>query len=164
MPALFKAYGTRVSEISREPSINPQGSSLCDGIFAGHIGLDSGSIWAAATSNAIGVHLLACMLARIFTGPEATSVWVELVDTRKQKIREDHSEAMYSHKTSASLLAAEQDLSRSDLGNWDSSARAWLQSADQAKQRQHKQLMLILDNASIPISNEPWLYESVMGA
>lgn len=75
------------------------------------------------------------MLARIFTGSEATSVWVGLVEKQKQRIREDHSEAMYTHRLAASMVAAEQELSRIDLGNWDASARAWLQSADRAKER-----------------------------
>lgn len=51
-------------------------------MFASHLGADSTSIWAAVTSGpgAIAVHLLACMLARLFTDLEAISVWVELVE------------------------------------------------------------------------------------
>lgn len=71
-PALFAAYGKRVSEIAKEPEVNPRERR---GIFASQMGPDSSSIWAAVTSgsSAIAVHLLSCMLARIFTGPEATS-------------------------------------------------------------------------------------------
>src|SRR6266487_5870257 len=69
-PELHKAYGTRVSELSQSTKINPKPSSR-DGMFASHIGADSTSLWAAVTSGygAIGVHLLACMLARIWNGP-----------------------------------------------------------------------------------------------
>jgi hypothetical protein len=72
---LFKAYGTRVSEISSMPSINPRNAEDFGGMFACHIGAETTSIWAAATSGsaAIAVHLLGCMLARMFTGPEAIS-------------------------------------------------------------------------------------------
>lgn len=41
--ALFRAYGTRVSEISSEPVVNPTSSDK-DNIFAGQIGLDTASI------------------------------------------------------------------------------------------------------------------------
>ncbi|KAH6688096.1 hypothetical protein BKA61DRAFT_429283, partial [Leptodontidium sp. MPI-SDFR-AT-0119] len=73
---LFRAYGTRVSEICTMPSINPREDSSREGIFASHIGADTASIWAAVKSGsaAIAVHLLGCMLARVFTGPEAISV------------------------------------------------------------------------------------------
>jgi hypothetical protein len=60
----IRAYGTRVSAISANPYINPQGSDR-QTLFASHIGTDSTSIWAAVTSSpgAIAIHLLACMLA-----------------------------------------------------------------------------------------------------
>jgi hypothetical protein len=164
-PYLLRAYGKRVSEISQQPGINPRGSDL-HGIFANQIGADSTSIWAAATSgaDALAVHLLACMLARMFSGPEATAVWVELVDEQKQKIYHNHAEALYTEKLWSSMLAAQQEFSREELGNWDASARAWLQSADEAKARQHTQLMLILNNTNFSIKTQPDLYESVVGA
>jgi len=163
---LFKAYGTRVSEISAMPSINPRDSAEKEGIFASHVGVDTASIWAAVTSgsSAIAAHLLGCMLARMFTGPEAISVWVELVQKQKEKILGKNGQILYSHEHQAELVAAQQEISRSDLANWDASARAWLQSADEAKAVQHKQTMLILDNASVPVNNEPDTYTSVMKA
>jgi len=87
VPELVKRYGIRASEISTSPIANPKGTSA-DGIFASQVGADGTSIWAAATSgpSAIPVHLLACLLARIFPPAEATSVWVELVNERKQEI------------------------------------------------------------------------------
>lgn len=72
---LLRAFGRRVSEISSMPGINPKSSDR-NNMFAGQIGLDATSIWAAATSGAgaIAVHLLACMLSRMFTSSEATSI------------------------------------------------------------------------------------------
>ncbi|RDL40390.1 uncharacterized protein BP5553_00369 [Venustampulla echinocandica] len=160
---LFKAYGTRASEISAMPSINPRGK---EGIFASHVGADTASIWAAATSgsSAISAHLLGCMLARMFTGPEAISVWVEIVQKQKECISIRQGERLYSEEHQADCMAVLQEISRAELASWDASARAWLQSADEAKPRQQKQTMLILDNASIPVNNEPDTYTSVMKA
>jgi len=86
-PNLIRAYGLRASEISATSLINPKGSPK-DGLFAAQVGLDGTGLWAAATSGtaAISVHLLACMLARIWTGPEATSIWVQIVEDRKKEI------------------------------------------------------------------------------
>ena len=164
--ALFKAYGKRVSEISSMPSINPREGADKEGIFAGYVGADTTSIWAAATSGsaAIAVHLLGCMLARIFTGPEAISVWVELVQKHKECIRAEKDSHLYSHEHEDAMAAAQQEISRNDLASWDASARAWLQSADQAKELHHKQTMLILKNANVPVNNEPETYASVMKA
>ncbi|KAE9373081.1 hypothetical protein N431DRAFT_544236 [Stipitochalara longipes BDJ] len=163
---LFRAYGTRVSEISSMPAINPRGGIDKEGIFASHIGADTASIWAAVTSGsaAIAVHLLACMLARMFTGPEAISIWVELIQKQKELICSQNKSQLYSGEHQAAVLAAHQDISRNDLANWDASARAWLQSADQAMEQQYKQTMLILNNTCIPVNNEPETYASVMKA
>jgi hypothetical protein len=110
-PALYKAYGKRVSEIAKDPEVNPREQG---GLFAEQMGVDSASIWAAVTSgsSAIAVHLLGCMLARIFTGPEAISIWVELVAKRKEKIRTDHQDSMYQHEHNIALAAAMQEISR----------------------------------------------------
>jgi hypothetical protein len=161
---LFRAYGTRVSEISSMPTINPPER---EGIFSSHIGADSSSIWAAVTSgsSAIAVHLLACMLARMFTiAPEAISIWVEIVKKQKETIQTQENSHLYSTEHRTTTLASKQDISREDLANWDASARAWLQSADQAKEFQHTQTRLILDSARLPVNNEPETYKSVMSA
>jgi hypothetical protein len=57
-------------------------------MFSDWVGVDGTSIWAAATSglSAISVHLLACMIARMFTGSESTSIWHELVEKRKDQL------------------------------------------------------------------------------
>lgn len=163
---LFRAYGVRVSEISSMPCINPREGSERDHIFASHVGADTASIWAAATSGsaAIAVHLLACMLARMFTGPEAISVWVELVQKQKEWIRSQQGSRLYSHEHLRTASAAQQAISRAELANWDASARAWLQSADLAMEKQHLQTKLILDNANLPVNAEPQTYSSVMKA
>lgn len=69
VPELIRAYGQRASEISQSSSIDPQIRSSY-GVFASRVGTDATSLWAAATSGqaAIAVHLLACMLAKIWEG------------------------------------------------------------------------------------------------
>ncbi|THV47218.1 hypothetical protein BGAL_0327g00120 [Botrytis galanthina] len=49
-PELFRAYGTRVSELCEFERLNPTGRSL-HGLFSKHVGADSTSIWAAVTSG-----------------------------------------------------------------------------------------------------------------
>ncbi|KAF7589905.1 hypothetical protein BBP40_003523 [Aspergillus hancockii] len=162
-PELLRAYGKRVSEISETPGINPKGSKD-DGLFENMVGADGTSIWAAATSgsNAIAMHLLACMLARMWRSDEATSIWVELVEKRKQIIREG-CEAI-EPRNWASLLASQQEISRTELAHWDASARAWLNRADEARTRQQTQLMLIVKNVNIDVSSVRNTYENVMDA
>jgi hypothetical protein len=38
------------------------------------------------------MHLLACMLARIWSAQEATAIWAEIIDTRRQKIKDNAPE------------------------------------------------------------------------
>jgi hypothetical protein len=86
-PRLVKAYGTRVSEIL--DSANQKGPDASRyGMFKGFTGADGTSIWAAATSGpgALQIQLLTCMLARLWEGPEATSVWAEIIKERKKEI------------------------------------------------------------------------------
>lgn len=75
IPNLSRAYGLRVSEIAEDPRFNPHGKES-DGVLADYVGADGTSIWAAATSGkgALAVHLLACMLARMWSSAEATSI------------------------------------------------------------------------------------------
>lgn len=75
IPHLIQAYGNRVSAISSRTTTKSQKFPTSE-IFAAHAGPDATSIWAAATSGrgALAVHLLACMLARIWKGPEAISL------------------------------------------------------------------------------------------
>ncbi|KAI9756773.1 MAG: hypothetical protein M1835_000706 [Candelina submexicana] len=116
-PELIKAYGRRVSEISEDPAVNPKGTKR-HGVFQNQVGADGTSIWAGATSgyDAIALNLLSCMLARLWTGSEATSVWVEMIQARKEEIIRTikRGESMdYS-----SLAAARQDITRQQLAEW----------------------------------------------
>ena len=156
-PQLTKAYGLRLSEISQSSRHNPKGTSR-DGPFSAHIGADGTAIWAAATSgaNAIPILMLACLLARMWPGPEATSLWVELVEHRRREIQTE------CINDEAALFAAQQDISRSHLADWDASARAWLRTADEAKRVQQTQLMLVVNNLQLPVSNNTSVYQSVI--
>ncbi|MCJ1357097.1 MAG: hypothetical protein MMC33_007093 [Icmadophila ericetorum] len=113
-PKLFKVYGSRASEISRISSIDSRRRNDY-GIFASHAGIDGTSLWAAATSGkgAIAIHLLACMLARMFDGPEATSVWMEFLEKRRAEIANNFEETNYAHI--ASLEATKQEISREQI-------------------------------------------------
>ena len=162
-PQLLKAYGQRASEISKASSIDAEARAAY-GVFASWVGPDATSLWAAATSgsSAIAVHLLACMLARIWEGPEATSIWVEITESRKKEIRDDFEQNNIGDM--ATLSAAQQDLARSQISEWDASARAWLRVADAKKCRQQKQLMLILENVQSSVNNKTETYSSVISA
>ncbi|KAI4255102.1 MAG: hypothetical protein LQ352_002731 [Teloschistes flavicans] len=162
-PGLTKAYGTRASEIARAVSLDEKGRKSY-GVFASRAGPDATSLWAAATSgtSAISIHLLACLLARIWDAPEAISIWVEVVKRRKEEVIAEFDETDIAHL--ATLAAARQDLPRAQIAEWDDSARAWLRIADTVKNKQQKQLMLILDNVQSPINAKSDTYDSVMEA
>ncbi|KAF8850687.1 hypothetical protein BDZ45DRAFT_185766 [Acephala macrosclerotiorum] len=163
---LFRSYGKRVSEISSIPSINPRDGLDRGGFFANHVGAETTSIWAAVTSGsaAIAVHLLGCMLARMFPSSEAISIWTELVQKQKAAIIEAEKDVMYAEEQYSSMSATRQEIARAELASWDASARAWLQSADQAKELQHKQTMLIIENTSLPVNNNHNTHASVLKA
>ncbi|KAH8748742.1 hypothetical protein BGZ57DRAFT_776386 [Hyaloscypha finlandica] len=161
-PYLIDAYGTRVSEIASSATANPR-ATLSDGIFADYTGADGTSIWAAATSgsSAISVHLLGCMLARMFSVGEAISIWVEIVEARKKEM------ALLSTDEPiklAHMLAAQVVIERNQLAEWDNSARAWLRRADEAKNKEQTRLMLILNNLSIAVNAKINTYASVISA
>ncbi|RWA14935.1 hypothetical protein EKO27_g222 [Xylaria grammica] len=118
-PELIKTYGLRASEISRSAAANPKGNDS-HGAFAGVIGADATTLWAAATS-----------------------------------------EGELEHDV---LLAVGGDISRSDLFDWDASARAWLRVADQVMVKQQTQAKLIIDNLDIPVNSKPDTYDSVIDA
>ncbi|KAL8783121.1 MAG: hypothetical protein Q9195_009483, partial [Heterodermia aff. obscurata] len=162
-PNVSRAYGQRASEISQASSVSPQMRSKY-GVFSSRVGLDATSIWAAATSGpaAIAVHLLACLLARMWDGPEATAIWAEIVQRRKELIWLEIEENNITEMTT--LAAARQDITRAQLAEWDASARAWLRTADTVKNRQQKQLLLIVDNVKGPVNKMKDTYESVLAA
>jgi hypothetical protein len=149
-PHLIRAYGSRAVEISKCRAVNPK-ASKADGVFAEHVGIDGTSIWAAATSgpHAIPMHLLACLLARIWSGPQAIAIWVELVSERKKELSAmDQMDPLYEQSQHISRISIPRD----DLAEWDASARSWLQAADRAMELKQKQFMLIVNNIGIPVS------------
>ncbi|KAL8925654.1 MAG: hypothetical protein Q9208_003337 [Pyrenodesmia sp. 3 TL-2023] len=162
-PCLTKAYGTRASEIAQALSLDDQGRKSY-GAFANQAGLDATSLWAAATSgaSAISIHLLACLLARMWDAPQAISIWVEIIKKRRQEVNAEFEESNIGHI--ATLQAARQDIPRAQLAEWDDSARAWLRSANEVKKKQQIQLMLIIDNVQAPVNSESDTYVSVMDA
>jgi hypothetical protein len=160
-PELVKAYGSRASAIIKKTTAQNQGSTL-HGFFAGVVGADATSMWAAATSgkHAIACHLLACLLARMWDAPEATSYWMELITRRKKEIRAENDEA---NDVTLAVIARES-FQRSELAEWDASARAWLRVADTEMALQQTQVRLILDNLSLPINSKADTYESIIEA
>ncbi|RYP33651.1 hypothetical protein DL768_011085 [Monosporascus sp. mg162] len=132
-PNLIKAYGMRASEISREVTeIDSDGPRGRNWIRTEYGGIDATSIWAAATSSkaALPIHLLACIIARMWKHTEATSLWVELVSERKRAIVSAFENGDPIQTALAS--AVQQEITREHLAKWDASARAWLQTADKA--------------------------------
>lgn len=163
-PTLLRAYGTRVSEIAQTSSqtVSPEPDNS---MFAAHAGIDGTSIWAAATSSptALHVQLLACMLARQWPASEATSIWEELVEERRKELGDAFNQ---NHAIPyASLTAATQSqISRTSLAQWDASARSWLRTADRIKFKHQNQLMLLIANVSVPVSDDMKVYQSVIPA
>ncbi|RYP09729.1 hypothetical protein DL765_008338 [Monosporascus sp. GIB2] len=157
---LIKAYGKRASEIASCPGVNPKPSASY-GIFAEHVGLDGTSLWAAATSGpeAISVHLLACLLARMWTPSQALAIWTELVSERKKEL-ESTDEIDPFHHISQQLSRI--SLTSDQLAAWDASTRAWLQGADEAMGRKHVQLGQVATNLSVTVNSTPSLYGNVM--
>ena len=153
---------TRASEIARALQTFPQESDA-SGAFAQYLGVDGGSIWAAATSGpgAIAIHLLACMLAKLWSAPEATSIWEELVSTRKARLLDSDGAEIQDEFTG---WAARCSLSRQQLANWDASARAWVRAADESNRLRQKQLKLIIENIDLPVNAKTNVYDSVIAA
>ncbi|KAI1739016.1 hypothetical protein F4680DRAFT_459509 [Xylaria scruposa] len=165
-PNLIKAYGKRASEIS-EKAIDQESKSYSSSLFSAYAGIDATSIWAAATSSedkmpsAIHVHLLARVLATIFDAAEATSIWVELVEERRKTIASSW-ESGEDMPFSMAAAAVQQGIPRTELAKWDSSARAWLQTADSVMTRKQTQSKLILRNVSLSMGSETAVYLSVV--
>ncbi|KAL9635301.1 MAG: hypothetical protein Q9204_002670 [Flavoplaca sp. TL-2023a] len=162
---LTKAYGIRASEIAQSDKFKTKHARATE-LFQNQIGADSTSIWAAATSGdaAVSVHLLACMLARVFPGTVATSIWVEIVAGQKSHIDEKQKTANFASAYDAASMAARQEFSRDELAEWDNSARSWIQCGDQVMPKQHLAMMNMLDAAKITVNSEPETYRSVITA
>ncbi|KAF3934858.1 hypothetical protein ABW19_dt0202623 [Dactylella cylindrospora] len=167
-PNLFKAYGTRASEIMEFHKTKEKDlASKVYGPFADYVGVDGTTIWAAATSSpaALAVHLLACLLARAWPPKEAISIWEQIVELRKVelgKFTTHEGEFQYETINLQSLVAARLEISAFNLAEWDASARAWLQAADVAKELNQKQVLLITENLKLPVHPSSDTYRSVL--
>ncbi len=100
------------------------------------------------------------MLARTWSGPEATAIWVELVASRKKDIEENQDVSQIQGM--AATIAAQQEISRADLAKWDSSARAWLLCADEVQKVKSTQLRLITRDCGLHVSSLGNTYSSVV--
>ncbi|KAI4257518.1 MAG: hypothetical protein L6R42_005605 [Xanthoria sp. 1 TBL-2021] len=165
IPELIKAYGVRASEIAQSKQFRTTDQRAKE-IFAEQLGADTTSIWAAVTSGeaAIAVHLLACMLARVFSGPIATSVWVEIVAERKIQIAEKQKAANFPSSHDAAMMASRQNFTREELAQWDNSARSWIQCGDLVMEKQHSEMLNMLDTAKLMVNREKNTFRSVMTA
>ncbi|KAJ2989364.1 hypothetical protein NUW58_g3504 [Xylaria curta] len=163
-PNLIKAYGVRASEISSQVAeTEAAGSANRNWIRTDYGGIDASSIWAAATSSkaALPMHLLACMISRLWNHAEATSIWTELVAERKLEILTALEQGVTVQ--SDLIMASKQEITREQLAKWAASAKAWLQTADEARKLQHKQFLLIINNLSHAIHQEKTsLYSNVI--
>lgn len=124
VPNLLHAYGLRTSEIAGSLDANTP-KSTDRGMFADHVGVDGTSIWAAATSgtDTVTMHLLACMLARIWSREEAVPIWSELVEQRKLSLQKAVNASDVGFQIS-DLAASRIEVSRGQLDEWDASARS----------------------------------------
>jgi hypothetical protein len=163
-PNLIRAYGQRASDISQSPTVNPQGTKS-HGAFQEFVGVDGTSIWAAATSGrgAVAVHLLACMLAFVWSPAQATSIWEELVVERKKEL----SGKIDSDKFLAEDFGlTQQTVTKEQLLDWDASARAWLRAADGAQltEKRQRKLMKVVKKVNLPIGSRQQVYRGVTEA
>lgn len=160
-PHLEKAYGSRVSQIADKTSVS-QIADHTKSVFGAFSGVDATSIWAAVTASkaALHVHLLACMLARVFEPPQAISVWVELVEERRRAIVAK-LEAGEPVPFALAAAAAQQEVQRTQLAEWDASARAWLQTADAVKEWHETQMRLVLKNINLSVGEGDTLFSNV---
>jgi hypothetical protein len=159
-PGLIEAYGKRASEIAKSSASDQKSDTL----FSDYTGIDGTSIWAAATSSkaALHVHLLASLLARMWSAPEAIAIWMELVAERRKSIA---TKLENGEPLNFSLAAAVgQEITRNQLAAWDTSARAWLCTADEKFERKQKQLELILKNIDLPVVEDSRVFSSVIKA
>ncbi|KAJ4291262.1 hypothetical protein N0V88_006263 [Collariella sp. IMI 366227] len=147
-PNLIKTYGKRASEIIQEASADGGPTAAKSGIFSEWTGPDATSIWAAATSGPGG-----------HRASEAEAIWDEIIQVRKRELLDvDPSDPLRP----AAHFAAQIEITRRHISSWDSSARAWLEIADRSKLRQQKQLCLLIEDVSGPVSQTSDTYRSVL--
>ncbi|KAI1744422.1 hypothetical protein F4680DRAFT_404705 [Xylaria scruposa] len=159
-PLLVKMYGIRVSEIL--PIVQTDNDCRpIQSMFQHQLGADGTTIWAAATSGdgAVPVHLLACLLARAWTGYQSTAIWAQLVCERKKEIESLFAEG--SLEDYPTLAACRQEITREQLAEWDASARAWIRAADEVKNKELNELRLIINNLDVNVDDSSTFYRNV---
>jgi hypothetical protein len=164
-PNLIRHYGTRASQIAQCVTSSSKAPRV-EGMFSRQVGVDGASIWAAATSSsgALQVHLLACMLARMWPQSEAISIWEELLNSKKTEIKDTLQQEGTLDMAALSAHASLQSITREQLGEWDSSARAWLRTADRSSivlVRQN-QLDQIVSKTRNQVNDREALYSNVI--
>jgi hypothetical protein len=80
-----------------------------------------------------------------------------MVSERRRKVFIEQEEGVHSVSLEC-FTAARLDVSRHDLGQWDASAQSWLQIADEWEIERQKQLMLILNNIDLPVTQKSTTY------
>ncbi|KAF4438717.1 serine/threonine protein kinase [Fusarium austroafricanum] len=163
-PNLFKAYGMRCSQIVSNKDATQLSTMKVHGQSLRQERVDCGSIWAAATSgaSAVAMHLLACMIARIWAAEKAVSIWTMMVDERLRELEK------YESLGALEGLAVGEEIAGHQLAQWDASARSWLGYAEQTDEikEKHTQLQLILKNVlvAMPINSSTGFYEDMIQA
>lgn len=61
-------------------------------------------------------------------------------------------------------LAGQVQVDRSQLADWDNSARAWLRFADQVRDTEQTKVKLVIDELRLKVNSKSTPYESVMDA
>lgn len=78
----------------------------------------------------------------------AISIWVELIDERKEQIKaRQNDNKMLSLQT---LAAARQAFARAELASWDAIVRSWIRRAGESMAFKRVQFGLISNNLTIP--------------
>ncbi|KAI3325817.1 hypothetical protein HD806DRAFT_521311 [Xylariaceae sp. AK1471] len=138
----------------------------------GQLNASAATFRAEATNALVNVNLEFNVFAKKFINPpsEYAGVGQHLATKRLHEAQDGTRHgvarrlgALFKDKNET-LLAITGETSRSDLSDWDASARAWLRVADQVMTKQQTQAKLIIDNLDIPVNSKPDTYDSVIDA
>ena len=62
------------------------------------------------------------------------------------------------------MIASRQDFTRDELVEWDNSARSWIQCGDLVKEKEHSNMLNVLDTANLVVNRDKNVFRSVMTA
>lgn len=94
---------------------------------------------------------------------KVTSGWAELSADGQRESMATADISMLSIVHIAAVNAANQQISAKHLRLWDANARAWIQTVDTYKRKEHIKLKRILEIITTPITPGNSLYEIVIG-